>query len=428
MIRNSLSSVLAALVALFVAGCASSRQGIALRVGTWGGAGDDSEFSRTQRALYREFEAKNPGVKIRIEGVPGSQEYVSKMLLSFIAGTEPDILTLDASSAAVFINNGVLSDLAPLAKADKAFSFEDYFPNVVAIASRGDKVYAVPSDFTPMVMYYNKRLFREAGVQYPKPGWTYADFLDKAKKLTKKGQYGFKFTNWMPGWVTWIWNQGGDVLDPQGTTARGAFDSEKSQQGIKFIDDLIRVHHTSPSLSQTASLGVDLFTNGQAAMEISGHWAMVGYSVAPKDAKGQPLLKMEDVGVVELPTQLNKSVTVMYEAGFAIGKNCKHREAAWKFIQFMTSEYAQRKLNKTGIAVSARKDIAAERAKNDPREMEFLKIIPSARGPWGATVEGYDNVETVGQKMMDNVLQGALPLDQALKRAVDEIDEDFKKR
>jgi multiple sugar transport system substrate-binding protein len=163
-------------------------------------------------------------------------------------------------------------------------------------------------------------------------------------------------------------------------------------------------------------------------MEISGHWAMVGYSVAPKDAKGQPLLKMEDVGVVELPTQLPKSQTVMYEAGFAIGKNCKHREAAWKFIQFMTSEYAQRKLNKTGIAVSARKDIAAERAKKDQREMEFLKIIPSARGPWGATVEGYDNVETVGQKMMDNVLQGALPLNQALKRAVDEIDEDFKKR
>lgn len=427
MIRNSLFSVLAALVALFVAGCASSRQGVTLRVGTWGGAGDDSEFSRTQRALYREFEAKNPGVKIRIEGVPGSQEYVSKMLLSFIAGTEPDILTLDASSAAVFINNGVLSDLKPLAEKDKAFSFEDYFPNVVAIAARGDKVYAVPSDFTPMVMYYNKRLFREAGVPYPKPGWTYADFLDKAKMLTKKGQYGFKFTNWMPGWVTWIWNQGGDVLDPQGTTARGALDSAKTRETIQFIDDLIRVHRVSPSLSQTASLGVDLFTNGQAAMEISGHWAMVGYSVAPKDAKGQPLLKMEDVGVVELPTQLTKSQTVMYEAGFAIGKNCKHREAAWKFIQFMTSEYAQRKLNKTGIAVSARKDIAAERAKKDPREMEFLKIIPSARGPWGATVEGYDNVETVGQKMMDNVLQGALPLDQALKRAVDEIDEDFKK-
>jgi multiple sugar transport system substrate-binding protein len=423
-----LTSIICVAILLLVSGCASGRQEVNLRIGNWGGAGDESDFSRAQQALYREFEAQNPGVKIRIEGVPGSQEYVSKMLLSFIAGTEPDILALDASSAAVFINNGVLKDLKPLADRDKTFSFDDYFPNVVAIATRGEKVYAVPSDFTPMVMYYNKRLFRESGVPFPKPGWTYDDFLESAKKLTKGNQYGFKFSNWMPGWVTWIWNQGGDVLDPNGTTAKGALDSKTTREGLQYINDLIRIHHVAPSLSQSASLGVDLFTNGQAAMEISGHWALVGYSVAPKDAKGVPLLKMEDVGVVELPTQLKKGVTVMYESGLAIGKNSKHSDIAWKFIRFMTSAHAQGIMNKTGIAVSARKDVAAERGKLDPREAEFLKIVPSARSPWGAKVEGYDNVETVGQKMMDNILQGSLTLDEAIKRAVNEINEDFRKR
>ncbi len=423
-----LPAVLVTLVACLGGGCASRSQEVVIRLGTWGAASDDSEFSRTQRALYREFEAKNPGIKVRLEGVPGSQEYVSKMLLSFIAGTEPDILTLDASSAAVFIDNNVLMDLAPFAKRDADFSFDDYFPNVVGIARRGDRYYAVPGDFTPMVMYYNKRLFDEAGVPYPKPGWSYDDFLQTAKKLTKPGQYGLKFTNWMPGWVTWIWNNGGDVLDPAGTRAKGALDSPKSTEGIGFLNRLVNVDRVAPSLSQTASLGVDLFTNGQAAMEISGHWALVGYSVAPKDAKGRPLLRLEDVGVVELPTELPKSVTVMYEAGFAIGKNCKHPEAAWRFIQFMTSENAQRRLNKTGIAISARKDVAAARGATDPREAEFLRIVPSARAPWGASVQGYDNVETAGQKMMDNLLLGALPPDEAVRRAVKEIDEDFRKR
>jgi ABC-type glycerol-3-phosphate transport system substrate-binding protein len=163
-------------------------------------------------------------------------------------------------------------------------------------------------------------------------------------------------------------------------------------------------------------------------MEVSGHWAMIGYAAAPKDAAGRPLLSLDDVGVVELPTNLPKSVTVMYEAGLAIGKNCKNPEIAWKFIKFMTSAYAQRKANKTGIAVSARRDVAAERGRLDAREAEFLRIVPSARRPWGSLVEGYDNVETVGQKMMDNLLQGGLGFDEAIGRAVREIDEDFRKR
>lgn len=425
---RSWTAGVALLLLLFASGCGSRDGVIVLRVGNWGGASDGSEASRKIDSLYRLFEKENPGVKIQLESIPGSQEYVNKMILNFIAGTEPDVMALDASSAAVFIDNGVLMDLAPMVAKDKAFSLNDYFPNVVDIARRGKKLYAVPTDFTPIVMFYDKRLFDEAGVPYPKSGWTYDDFLKTAQQLTKGGRYGFKFTNWMPGWITWIWNEGGDDLDPSGSTASGYLDGAKSKDALQFLKDLIDVHKVAPSLSQAAGLGVDMFTNGEAAMEVNGHWAMIGYAAAPKDAHGRPLLSMKDVGVVELPTQLPHSVTVMYEAGMAIGKNCKHPDIAWKYIKFMSSARIQRIANSTGIAISARKDVAAEHAANDPREREFLRIVPSARAPWGASVEGYDNVETVGQKMMDNVLQGGLTLEEALRRAVDEIDEDFKKR
>ncbi|MFY9234458.1 MAG: extracellular solute-binding protein, partial [Fimbriimonadaceae bacterium] len=188
---------------------------IIIRLATWGGAEDtDSDFNQTIRGLWREFERENPGVVIREEKIPGSKEYVSKMLLSFVAGTEPDIMSLDASSAAIFIENGVLKDLRPLIDKDPEFKLDDYYENAVKIASRGEKVYAIPGDFTPMVVYYNRKLFDEAGVPYPRDNWTYDDFIEKAKKLTipEKQQWGFKFDNWMPGWIVWLWNTGGDVL------------------------------------------------------------------------------------------------------------------------------------------------------------------------------------------------------------------------
>lgn len=416
-VRRWLLFVFAAALALAPGGCGRREQGlIVLRIANWGGAGDDSDFTRTVQSLYREFEAQNPGVVVRVEGIPGSQEYVSKMLLNFVANAAADVMALDASSAAIFIDNGVLLDLKPFIDADPDFDLGDFYPNVVDIARRGESIFAIPGDFTPMVMYYNRRLFDEAGVEYPQPGWTFDDFLDKAKRLTKPGkQWGFKFVNWMPGWIMWLWNDGADVLSPSGDRADGYFNSPASASTMKFLKDLVDVHRVAPSLGESAAAGVDLFANGQAAMEISGHWAMVGYQAAPN-------LELEEVGVAELPSRRpGGSVTVMYEAGYAIGKGCRNPEIAWKFVKFMTSRAVQERYQATGIAVCARRDVAEARAANDPREKEFLRIVPSARPPWGSRVTGYDFVEATGQKTMDNIL-GGTPIRAALDEAARRID------
>ncbi|MCO5296332.1 MAG: sugar ABC transporter substrate-binding protein [Fimbriimonadaceae bacterium] len=425
--------VLLALIAL--AGCgARDDDKVVLRIANWSGAGDDSEFEQTIQRIYKRFEEENPGVEIRVEGIPDG--YVSKVILSFVAGTEPDIMLLDASSAAVFVDNGVLTDLSPFMAQDPEFDLDAFFPNVVDIARRGDAVYAVPNDFTPMVMYYNKRLFDEAGVPYPQPGWTFADFRQTARALTKKDQYGFAFANWMPGWIMWLWNNGGDVLSPDGKRAAGFLDSPANVETISFLRDLITVDRSAPSLSEAAALGVDLFANGQAAMTVSGHWALIGYANAPKGPDGKPKLVWDDLGVAPMPLtskaeyrwgSFTEGHTVMYESGYAIGRNSKHKELAWKFLKYFTSYRVQSEYNKSGIAVCACKDVAAERAK-DPLEAQFLPIIPTARPPWGAKVEGYEIVEKVGKNALDSVLNNNTPVREALAKAAIRIDQEFAKR
>ncbi|HRF61045.1 MAG TPA: sugar ABC transporter substrate-binding protein [Fimbriimonadaceae bacterium] len=429
-------ATIAAVAILFAPGCRPEESGtVVLRIANWGGAGDDNEFSRTVRDLYRQFEAENPGVTIRVESIPGSQNYVSKMLLSYIAGSQPDVMALDASSAAVFIDNGALLDLQPSIERDPTFRIDDFFPNVVDIARRGKALYAIPGDFTPMVLYYNKRLFDAAGVPHPKDNWTFDEFLDAAKKLTIPGdrpgdppkQFGFKFANWMPGWITWLWNNDGDVLSPSGDQAGGYLDGPGSIDAVQFLIDLVDKHRVAPSLSQAAAAGVDLFLTERAAMEISGHWSLVSYGA--KDADGKPIhpLKVEDVGVTTVPTRRGRSVTVMYESGLAIGKHCRHPEVAWKFIRFMTSKAVQSRYNATGIAVCGRRDVAAASAVGNPLKQKFLEIVPTARPPWGSRVEGYDFVETTGQKAMDNAL-GGTPVPVALREGARRIDGYFRIR
>jgi len=422
-------------MAFVLAGCGSGYPPgtIVLRIGNWGGAKEGNDFDKKVDKIYRDFEKENPGVILREENIPDSNDYVSKISLAYVAKAEPDIVTLDASSAALFIDSGIVTDLTPLAQTDPNFHLDDYFPNVLNIARRGDKLYAIPQDFTPMVVYYNKKLFDKAGVPYPTSNWNFEQFREVAKKLTipssnpAKQQFGFAFTNWVPGWIMWIWNNGGDNLSPDGSRAVGYMDSPKTVKAVTYLEQMVR-DGLAPSISQTAALGVDPFANGQAAMAISGHWSMIGYSAAPKGPDGKPKITWDDLGVVALPHNTPTSQTVMYEAGYGIGAHCKHRDLAWKFIQYMTSHAVQSIYQQSGIAVCARKDVAEERAKSSKLESEFIPIIPNARPPYGSRIEGYSFVEDQMQKAMDSIIQDNRDPKWALNRAAKAVEREWEKR
>ena len=404
-------------------GCNRATTGdkIVLRVADWDVASDDSESAKIQRDVFEEFQRLHPEIEIQREGIPGSQEYVKKILLGFIAHAEPDVIRLDASSAAVFVDNDILLDLKPMAEGPDGIALSDFYPNTLEVAQRGKSIYAVPVDFTPMVMYYNRALFDAAKVPYPTETWTWAEFLDRAKRLTQGDQFGFTFTNWMAGWILWIWNNKGDVLDANGKASVAAV-SQPTVDAVTFVRDLINTYKVAPTLSQQAAQGAMPFANGDAAMELSGHWNLTTLASSSK-------IKLSEIGIAPVPVAHlgDKPATVIYESGWAIGKNTPHKEAAWKFIKYFTSAAVQRKLQRSGIGVCARKDISLERA-NSEREREFLKIIPSGRNPWGARVQGYDFVEDEGVKMMDSVLKSGKDPKGALSAFAETVDRELIKQ
>ncbi len=387
----------------------------------WGGPAVDKKFLELEREIREGFEALHPGVRVQIENIPGEGQYVSKLLLMFVSGKAPDVIHLDASSAAIFIDNGLLADLTPRIRSDAAFILDDFFQTVTDIARRDERLYAIPLDFTPLVMYYNKRLFDRAKVPHPRDGWTWDEFLAAAKALTvvepgaaSPTQYGLNFTNWMPGWVPWIWLNGGDVLSPDGRHAAGYFDAEATREAIRFLVGLITEHRVAPSLSESAAAGVDLFRAERAAMQFAGHWMMIDY-------RSDGL----DFGVVSLPTNTGRRATVIYEAGLAINQASDRRDLAWEFVKYMTSVEVQKKRVASGVAISANRHVARYYA-GDPVEDAFLAAIEYARGPWGARVEQYSMVEDLGQEMMDDILFGT-PIDEAIERTARLIESELRK-
>jgi multiple sugar transport system substrate-binding protein len=362
-----------------------------------------------ERELWAEFEASNPGTTVQVEQIPGYGQYAPKVIMMHVSGTTPDVVHLDASSGAIFMDNGVVRDLTPFIENDPDFALDGYFQQVVNVFRRGDALYAIPLDFTPMVMYYNKTLFDKAKLPYPQAGWTWDDFLTTGGALTYQPiageppvQYGFNFENVMPFWVLWLWTNGGDVLSPDGTQATGYFDGPKSVEALQFLTDLSLKHHIAPTLQERDAAGVDLFLDGRAAMDLKGHWMMLDYRA-----------RNIDVGIVPLPTNNVPPSTVAYEVGLAISAKAENPEAAWEYIKFFTSEPVQRRRVASGIAISGNKQAAAHFA-GDPVEDEFLRIVQYARPPWGARVERYEDCEDLGREMMKQIHYQGRPVNEAV--------------
>jgi multiple sugar transport system substrate-binding protein len=225
----------------------------------------------------------------------------------------------------------------------------------------------------------------------------------------------------------WLWNNGGDVVSPDGKKAGGFFDGPRSVHAVQFLTDLVTKDKVAPSLSQVAAMGVDPFLNGKAAMTVSGHWSMIDYANAPTGKDGKKTLTWDDLGVIELPSQTGHSATVMYESGFAMGKHSRHKALAWKFIKYMTSYAVQKKYNSSGIAVCGRQDVARERA-SIPLEAQFLAIVPLCRPPYGSRIEGYEFAEAAGRNAVDAILQSGKNVQEALTKAALSIDQQFAKR
>jgi multiple sugar transport system substrate-binding protein len=269
------------LLSLLLAGCGRSTRQAEVRadgkivIDFWNGfTGPDG---KTMEKLVRQFQKENPDIRVRMQIIPWGT-YYDKLTLALAYGGAPELFIVHAARLPEFASFGVLRPLdGVIAAARPPVPIADFAPVPWKASFYGGKQLALPLDVHPIGLYYNTRLFEEAGIiddrGKARPPVTWDEFLAAARKLTKDtdgdghtDQWGFVFTWQHSNWFTFAYQFGGGVLTPDNQQC--AMDSGGSLAASQRMRDLIYQYHVAPKPE-----GIDAwlaFRQGKAAMALEG--------------------------------------------------------------------------------------------------------------------------------------------------------------
>ncbi len=299
-----------------------------LRVGT----GDSGEGLTPHLKIIEQFEAANPDIQVQLEPV-GSGDYYARILTQIAAGDPPDLLQIGDDAVPMFVDKGAFASLDDyIASAEFPLDTSIYLPGVLEPGKWNGQQYLLPKDFSPLAVYYNKKLFDAAGVPYPKDGWTWAEFLATAQALTKTDdsgkvvQWGVQLpASWTTGFEYWVAAAGGQLISEDGKQFAGFMDSPEVQEAVQFYADLYNKHKVAPPPADMNSWGGgnSEFDNGTAAMRLFGRWPQAGIKENPNI----------DLGVVGMPAGKVRA-DVLFWGGFGISALSENKDAAWRFLRY----------------------------------------------------------------------------------------------
>lgn len=220
------------------------------------------------------------------------------------------------------------------------YSLAGFTPTMIKELSVNGNLLALPYDFGPVVIAYNKTLFEQKHVPLPKDGWTWAQFVSDAKRLTGGGDYG-----WLPG-------QNFLELDydisgvPNAYIQHGRFNVNNAAfiDGIQQQAELSYKYHVAPTYSTAPNWATTEFASGKVAMEPNGPWGL------------EPLKAQSNfqVGWVEFPSGPHGEHTYNEGSGFGITKDSKNPQAAFKALTVMLGSQAENYAASVGRAFPAR--------------------------------------------------------------------------
>jgi multiple sugar transport system substrate-binding protein len=289
--------------------------------------------------IIKLFNEKYPNITVKTELTPYGQ-YFQKLETAATGGALPDVLWMNGAHVVQYAKGKVILPLSDMAKKDN-YSLDNYPKSLIDLYTVDGKVYGIPKDYDTTGLWYNKKIFDDAGVPYPDQTWDWNKLKEVAKKLTNKdkGIWGYAaLMGNQGGYYDLIWQNGGYIISKDGKSV--GFDQPEAIEALKYNISFIKEGLSPTQAQMTETAASELFSSGKVAMMFDGPWMVPEYKNNP------------DLNVAVVPKGKKRAVAI-HGLSNVIAANTKHKDAAWKFVQFLGSKDAAEVYAKTGTVIPA---------------------------------------------------------------------------
>jgi ABC-type glycerol-3-phosphate transport system substrate-binding protein len=368
--------------------------------------------------IFKKFEDENPDIKIQLIAVPlsgggsGWNEYFTKIQTMAAAGNAPDVFHVAIEGIQAMVKLGLarpLDDYLDKHPAEKEEAIKDIHPNLLKPFIIKGKLYSLVHDWNNVVMHFNMKLLKQAGLGVPPSNWTLKMFLDYCKKLTNpaKGQYAFTIPNYYFGFSAWLINNDTNFLTPD---MKGViFDSPKTIEVLQLMHDLVHKYKYAPVPQPNVDSILQL-VEGKIAMGCWGRWPTTTYVNN----------NFKDVAIQLLP-KLKTQKVIFGSGGGVVYSGTKNYEQAAKVAVWMASPYFMKNFYGVGN-IPTRKSVADEviPALGIPKNYQLYYKSADIAVPVQSP-PAYSEIASIFDRYMSGILSGEMKPEDAAKKAAAEM-------
>jgi len=362
-------------------------------------------------SMVAAFEAENPDVMVEVESAPFA-DYFTLLQTQVAGGDAPDAFELNFENFVTFANKGVLANLGPMMAADEGLDTEAYYQKAFDAFSVDGTQYGLPESYSTVLLFYNKGVFDELGLEYPTDDWTWADERAAAEAIAASGDdiWGhFAGVHYWEFYKAAAQNGCDFFAEDGGVTVNEAGCVEALQFMIDYVNDGVQ-----PSAAEMGGVSDgDMFANGELGMITTGIWMFPTFDGAEFDW---------DV-VVEPGNAQGGSH--FFANGVGVSSTSEKQDAAYRWLRYFTSsdEAAQARVEASWELPTLTDEslydtyLAAEKPENREAVLKSLEnvVVPPV-------IERQAEMQDALNAQIELALAGEITAQEALDAAKAEIE------
>jgi multiple sugar transport system substrate-binding protein len=333
-------------------------------------ASGEAEETAVYDTLVKAFEDANPSIRVTLAKVAEKEDHLARLTTSFAAGRSPDIFLVNFREYTQFVSRGGVEPFGNHID-DAGVSLDDYFPQPIEAFTYNDELQCMPQNISSLVVYYNRELFKRAGVPEPRGEWTWEEFRRTALDLTDGQVHGLGISPEIIRVAPFVWSNGGDIVDDADSPTRFTLETPKAREALEFIVSLVREDRVIPSEEDVAAQDLETrFATGKLGMLLSSR-------------RDTPVFREVlglDWDVAPLPTA-EEPAGILHSDAYCISSQSDNVEVAVRFISFAIGREGQTITALAGRTVPSLREVANSQAFLDPtrppaHSRVFLSGIP----------------------------------------------------